>query len=73
MVKTAHQQCIGSAQLDGGGPNGAITEEDFTVGLGSNYDLNGKKLVITIAVQDIQPNTDESSIRLMLTGGLTDY
>lgn len=64
---------VGSTQLDGGGPNGAFTAEDFTVDLGSNYDLNGKKMVITIAVQDIQPDTDESSITLKLTGGLSDY
>jgi|GEM_PF-7010083 len=64
---------VGSGMLDGGGPNGAFTEEDFTVDLGTNYELNGKKLIITISVQDIQPHTDESSITLRLTGGVSDY
>lgn len=64
---------IDNNKIQGDGPDGDFTGEDFTVPLGKTGQLTGRKLLINTIVHDINPNSDMTSVEIHLTGGLADY
>ena len=54
-------------------PIGGQKLNDFTAELGSNQSLINKKLIINTSVWDLQSGTDQTSVTVKLSGGVTSY